>query len=91
MPFYRRGRVRYLKFLAATLDLSPGYGRAKVSVRGIKVLMAPAGRRRLWRQETLGYGGRFYCLAEHVSSPMTETAVVCGAPHRILLAQGAFL
>ena len=53
VPFYGRGRVRYPGFLAATTELSPSYGWAKVSVRGIKVFMAPAGRRRRWRQETL--------------------------------------
>jgi len=43
------------EFSAATSELSPGHGRAKVSVRGIKIFMAPAGRRRRWRQETLEF------------------------------------
>jgi len=45
VPFYGRGYMRYPRLLAATLELSPGYGWAKVSVRSIKVFIAPAG----WR------------------------------------------
>jgi len=41
VPFYGLGRMRHLRLRQT---LSPGYGRAKVSVCGIKVFMAPAGR-----------------------------------------------
>jgi len=78
VPLYGRGRVRYPEFSAATLELSPSYGRAKVSVRSIKVFMAPARQRRRWRQETLEFrsSGRLNCLAEHVSNYMTETELL---------------
>jgi len=46
VPFYRRGRMRYPECLVATLELSPSYSRAKVSVYSIKVFIALASQRR---------------------------------------------
>ena len=62
--------------------------------------MAPAGRRRRWRQETLGRVSAVRTrstvwwtvgFAEYVSSYMTERwrqSVGCGASHRTFLTQG---
>ena len=56
-PERKRGALLQARSCALSWILS-GYvrplARAKVSVCGIKVFMAPASQRRWWRQETLG-------------------------------------
>jgi len=47
-------KVIYIKWGLAILGHVRPFARAKVSVHGIKVSMAPAGRRRWWRRKTLG-------------------------------------
>jgi len=75
--------MRHPGFSAATLELSPGYGRAKVSVRSIEVFIALAGWRRRWKQETLEFKSsrRLNYLAEYVSNYMMETKLLGAGLH----------